>query len=93
MSVMAQDILVDGHLDIAWNHFNHGRDFLQSAWARRRQETDPAFIERHGRIMVGLPELLLGRVAVVCASIFVAPAWSRGAALTTRALMLGSSPP
>ncbi len=77
MSEMAQDILVDGHLDIAWNYFNHGRDFLQSAWVRRRQETDPAFVQRHGRSMVGLPELLLGRVAVVCASIFVAPAWSR----------------
>lgn len=77
MSVMAQDILVDGHLDIAWNHLNHGRDFLQSAWARRRQETDPLFVQRHGRSMVGLPELLLGRVAVICASIFVAPAWSK----------------
>jgi membrane dipeptidase len=77
MSDLAQGIIVDGHLDIAWNYFNHGRDFRQSAWARRRQETDPIFLARHGRSMVGLPELLLSRVAVVCASIFVAPAWSK----------------
>lgn len=77
MSEMAQNIIVDAHLDIAWNYLSCGRDFLLSAWARRRQETDPAFVQRHGRSMVGLPELLLGRVAVVCASIFVAPAWSK----------------
>jgi membrane dipeptidase len=68
------DIIVDGHQDIAWNYFDHARDFTQSAWDRRRHETDPVFLHRHGRSMVGLPEEILGRVAVVCGTIFVAPA-------------------
>jgi len=67
------DIIVDGHQDIAWNYFNQGRDFTQSAWDRRRHETDPVFLQRHGRSMVGLPEEILGRVAIVCGTIFVAP--------------------
>jgi membrane dipeptidase len=77
MTDLTTPIIVDGHLDIAWNYFNNRRDFRQSAWARRRQETDPVFLQRYGHSMVGLPELLVGRVAVVCASIFVAPAWSK----------------
>lgn len=77
MSDRTTPVIVDGHLDIAWNYFNNRRDFRQSAWARRRQETDPVFLQRYGRSMVGLPELLVGRVAVVCASIFVSPAWCK----------------
>ena len=23
------DIIIGGHQDIAWNHFNHGRDFTR----------------------------------------------------------------
>jgi len=68
-------IIVDGHLDIAWNYLNSQRDFRQSADARRRQETDPVFLSRYGRSMVGLPELLLGRVAVACGTVFVSPEW------------------
>lgn len=77
MTRQTTPIIVDGHLDIAWNYFNNRRDFLQSAWARRRHETDPLFLQRYGHSMVGLPELLIGRVAVVCASIFTAPAWCK----------------
>jgi len=67
------DIIVDGHQDIAWNYFNNGRDFTRSAWDRRRHETDPVFLKRYGHSMVGLPEEILGRVAVVCGTIFDAP--------------------
>lgn len=77
MTDLSTPVIVDGHLDIAWNYFNNRRDFRQSAWARRRHETDPVFLQRYGRSMVGLPELLVGRVAIVCASIFVSPAWSK----------------
>jgi membrane dipeptidase len=71
------EIIVDGHQDIAWNYFNNRRDFTQSAWDRRRHEIDLDFLQRHGRSMVGLPEEILGRVAVVCGTIFVAPIASR----------------
>jgi membrane dipeptidase len=71
------DIVVDAHLDIAWNYFNNARAFTESAWARRRRETDPVFLQRYGRSMVGLPEALVGRVAVMCATIFVSPLWCK----------------
>jgi membrane dipeptidase len=67
------DIIVDGHQDIAWNYLNNRRDFTQSAWARRRAELDPVFLEHYGRSMAGLPEALLGRVAITCGTIFVSP--------------------
>jgi membrane dipeptidase len=67
-------VLVDAHLDIAWNYVNNRRDFTVSAWQRRRLETDPVFLKRYGRSMVGLAEAILGRVAVICSSIFVSPA-------------------
>jgi len=68
-------IIVDGHQDIAWNYFNNGRDFLHSAWRKRRREViDPTFVSRYGRCMSGLPEAILGRVAVICGAIFVSPA-------------------
>ncbi|MEL7674066.1 MAG: membrane dipeptidase, partial [Chloroflexota bacterium] len=71
-------ILVDAHQDIAWNYFNNGRDYLQSAWRKRRREViDPVFVQRYGRCMNGLPEAILGRVAVVCGSIFVSPVASK----------------
>ncbi|WP_162909972.1 dipeptidase [Aggregatilinea lenta] len=71
------DILVDAHQDIAWNAFNNGRDFRLSAWAKRRRETDPIFVQRYGYAMVGLPEVILGRVAVIGATLFVSPAWTK----------------
>lgn len=71
-------IVVDAHQDIAWNYLNNGRDFLQNAWRKRRREViDPVFVSRYGRCMSGLPEAILGRIAVVCGTIFVAPAWSK----------------
>lgn len=71
------DFIVDAHQDIAWNYFNNGRDFTTSAWQHRHRERDPVFLKRYGHSMVGLPENLLGRVAVICATIYVAPLWSR----------------
>ncbi|MBN1678699.1 MAG: membrane dipeptidase [Anaerolineae bacterium] len=68
-----EPILVDAHQDIAWNYINNYRDFTRSAWYKRRRETDPVFLRRYGHCMIGLPEVMLGRIAVICASIFVSP--------------------
>jgi membrane dipeptidase len=70
-------VIVDGHQDIAWNAFNNGRDFRRSAHEQRRRETDPVFLRRYGRCMVGLPEEIEGQVAVAHGTIFVSPAWSK----------------
>jgi len=67
-------IVVDAHEDIAYNALNYGRDYRLPTAETRRLETDVETIERRGRATVGLPDSLLGRVAVVFATLFVAPA-------------------
>jgi len=65
--------IVDGHLDIAWNKFALGRDFLESAAEKRAHEgSRPAHNE--GSALVGLPDLIAGNVRVVFATTYVAPA-------------------
>ncbi len=54
-------LIVDAHLDLGWNITNFGQDYSQSAAA------SPG-------VMVGLPELLAGQVALIVGSIFVIPA-------------------
>jgi membrane dipeptidase len=71
------DIVVDGHLDIAWNYFNNARHFPNSARRNRRREIDPVFRQHYGHAMVGMPEALLGRVAVMGATVFVSPTWTK----------------
>ncbi len=77
MQAAHDPIVVDAHEDIAWNYFNNKRDFPESALSRRRRETDPVFLSRYGRSMVGLPDHLLGRIALVCGTIFVSPRWTK----------------
>jgi membrane dipeptidase len=74
---MTDEIIIDAHLDIAWNYFNNGRDFRRSAHEHRRRETDPVFLQQYGRSMVGLPEAIEGHIAVTDATIFVSPAWTK----------------
>jgi membrane dipeptidase len=64
-------IIFDGHLDVGWNITNYGRDYTRSAYALR---ADPISAYA-GLAMIGLPELLAGRVALVIGIIYVIPAW------------------
>ncbi len=70
-------IIVDAHLDIAYNAHSFNRDYTQPAYRKRRQE-DPNQVDIRqggpGLASVGLQDGLLGRVAVVFGTIFVAPA-------------------
>ena len=65
-------IIVDAHLDIAYNTVCYGRDYTLPAYKKRRAEaytlTDP------GPATVGLPDALLGRVGLVFGTLFVSPA-------------------
>ncbi len=65
-------ILVDGHLDIAFNRLCFGRDPRRSALETRQREGPLADEKWRGHAMVGLPELQSGRVAVVFGTIFLA---------------------
>ena len=65
-------IVVDAHQDIAYNRLAHARDYLKSAWEKRRIEP-PEAQRQSGVAMLGLPDALLGRVALVFSTLFVAP--------------------
>lgn len=66
-------IVVDAHQDIAYNALSYGRDYRRSALEIRRRENDPTLLTRRGSATIGLPDALLGRVAVVFSTLFVAP--------------------
>jgi membrane dipeptidase len=69
-------IIVDAHLDIAFNNSVFGRDFTLSAYRKRQLEATTDIPSRNGTATVGLPELLLGRVGVAFATLFVSPAFA-----------------
>jgi membrane dipeptidase len=66
-------IIVDAHQDLAWNMRDLDRDFRLSAYAKRKAEAGTQRAQRDGLCMTGLPEALLGRVAVIFATIFANP--------------------
>ncbi|MGD2147788.1 MAG: membrane dipeptidase, partial [Anaerolineae bacterium] len=67
-------LIVDAHEDIAWNMVVLGRDIRRSAMETRRLELGGEVPERNGICMVGLPELLQGKVAVVFGTVYAPPA-------------------
>jgi membrane dipeptidase len=64
----AAPIIVDGHLDLGGNIVNLKRDYTQSAYTLRDQSMVG------GQAMIGLPELLAGRVALCIGAMHVYPA-------------------
>jgi membrane dipeptidase len=64
-------IVVDAHQDIAYNAVTFGRDYRLSALKKRRVEAERQPMPPPATL--GLPEALVGRVAVVFATLFVAP--------------------
>jgi membrane dipeptidase len=67
-------IVVDAHEDIAYNAVCYGRDYRINAWEKRRIEAGTDVAETAGEATIGLPDAILGRVAIVFATLFVAPA-------------------
>jgi membrane dipeptidase len=66
--------VVDAHQDIAFNAVCFDRDYRVSALKKRRQEVGSSYRPLEGTPTLGLPEALVGRVAVVFATLYVAPA-------------------
>lgn len=66
-------LIVDGHLDLGWNITSFGRDYTQSAYAIRADPAQAAVQLVEGQAMIGLPELLAGRVALIVSTIYVMP--------------------
>ncbi len=68
-------LIVDAHQDLAWNAATFGRDYTQSALVRRVLERDSGSLARQvlGNSMLGLPEYLQARVAVIFGALFASP--------------------
>lgn len=66
-------IIVDAHEDIAYNALCFGRDYRKSALETRRLENGTDIPQKAGIATLGLPDSMLGRVAVVFSTLFVAP--------------------
>jgi membrane dipeptidase len=67
-------LIVDGHLDLAYNALKFDRDPLRPVAATRQQEAETP--SPNGVATVAVPDLLAGGVAVAIASVFVMPASS-----------------
>ena len=67
-------IIVDAHLDMAYNVLNKHRDYRRAAHATRELERGTAVEKQSGACTVGLPDLIRGRVGLVFATIFTEPA-------------------
>ncbi|GAB4515754.1 MAG: membrane dipeptidase [Anaerolineae bacterium] len=65
--------IVDAHQDIAYNAVCFGRDYRLSALRKRQLEANTDIPARNGFATTGLPESIAGRVALVFATLFVAP--------------------
>lgn len=68
-------MILDAHLDIAMSYVGDGRDFRHSTWITQQREGKfwghP--YDDIGVSSVGLPDMLLGRVGLTFASMWVAP--------------------
>ncbi len=74
-------LIVDAHLDLAYNAIEHGRDLTQPLTAVRDAEKGQS---RNGIATVTLPELQKGGVGLVFGTIFVMPASSPLAGIGTQ---------
>ncbi len=66
-------LIIDAHEDIAYNALTFGRDYLRSAAETRRIEKDTETPRRTGHTTLGWPEYQRGQVAVIFATLFLAP--------------------
>lgn len=65
--------IIDAHQDMAYNALSFGRDYLRSAAETRRLEHNTPIVDRNGHTMLGWPEFQRGQVALICATLFIAP--------------------
>ncbi|MEW5868020.1 MAG: membrane dipeptidase [Chloroflexota bacterium] len=69
-----QPLVVDAHEDLAWNMLTFGRDYTRPAAQTRQSEKDSLAPQVNDDVLLGWPDYLRGRVALVFASLFAAPA-------------------
>ncbi|HUG33630.1 MAG TPA: membrane dipeptidase [Anaerolineales bacterium] len=70
-------LIIDSHEDIAWNMLTFQRDYTRPLAETRRLEANTLIPGRNGDSLLGWDEYQRGRVAVVFATLFAAPARKR----------------
>jgi len=75
VSEMTLPWIVDAHEDLAYNMLNFGRDYTRPAaeTSRIEKETGSSAAEHTGQTLLGWPDYVRGRVAVVFGTLFVTP--------------------
>jgi membrane dipeptidase len=72
-------IVIDAHEDLAWNALVFGRDYRRSVEETRRLEATTDIPQHNGQTLLGWPEWIRGRVAIVFGSLFATPSrWIAG---------------
>jgi membrane dipeptidase len=66
-------LIVDAHLDLAYNVLYKHRDYRRSACATREAERGSQREKQSGQCTVGLPDMIRGRVGLCFGTIFVEP--------------------
>lgn len=66
-------LTVDAHQDLAWNILTFGRDYTLSTADTRRREAGGIAPQVNGDTLLGYPDYLRGKVALIFATLFAAP--------------------
>ncbi len=66
-------LIIDSHEDLAWNILNLNRDYTRSAYEIRSAEQDTAIPAFNGNTLLGWPQYIQGRVAVVFGTLYCGP--------------------
>lgn len=66
-------LIVDAHQDLAWNALSFQRDYTRPAAETRQRETGTETPRLNGSTLLGLPEYLAARVAVIFAALYATP--------------------
>jgi membrane dipeptidase len=67
-------LIVDAHQDLAWNILTFDRDYVLAAAETRQRERGTSTPRYNGDTLLGWPDYARGKVAVVFATLFAAPA-------------------
>ena len=70
------NIILDAHQDLAYNMAALGRDYRRSAYQTRQLEKGMPFMAWTDDALLGWPEYMQARVALVFSTLFAAPARS-----------------
>ena len=66
-------LIVDAHQDLAWNILTFGRDYTLSAADTRQREAGGIAPQANGDTLLGYPDYLRGKIALIFATLFAAP--------------------